>query len=157
MEDIAGLRPITEDDLEAVSALCVEAFTDAVAPSLSAQGVATFLQIASVDSFRDRMGGDNEILLLEGAGADGLKGVVELKQGRHLAMLFVSPAHQKQGVGRALVAAAVKRARGEVMTVSASLSSVSAYLRFGFTCSGEVAESSGLVYQPMQMQRLPGD
>ncbi|MHC9085321.1 GNAT family N-acetyltransferase [Luteimonas sp. RIT-PG2_3] len=146
------LRAAVVEDLEAVSALCIDAFTRAVAPSLSAQGIATFAQIAAADSFRSRMAGDNEILVMQDDA--GLQGVVELKQGRHLAMLFVAPGRQQQGIGRALVAAAVERAREDVLTVSASLSSVPAYLRFGFACSGEVAESSGLVYQPMQKPLL---
>ncbi|REM11244.1 GNAT family N-acetyltransferase, partial [Mycobacterium tuberculosis] len=38
--------------------------------------------------------------------------------------------------------------------VSASLSSGPAYERYGFACAGEAAESSGLRYQPMDMQLM---
>lgn len=72
------LRALVVEDLEAVSALCIAAFTRAVAPSLSAQGIATFAQIASADGFRSRMAGDNEILVM--VDDAGLQRGVELKQ-----------------------------------------------------------------------------
>jgi GNAT superfamily N-acetyltransferase len=78
-----------------------------------------------------------------------IKGVGELKQRRHVAMLFVDPACQRQGVGEALLAALIAQAHADEVTVSASLPSVAFYQRHGFACSGEVGESAGLVYQPM--------
>ena len=47
-----------------------------------------------------------------------------------------------------------RHARVDVLRVSASLSSVPAYERYGFACAGEAAESSGLRYQPMDMQLM---
>ena len=67
-------------------------------------------------------------------------------------MLFVDPAAQQQGIGKALMAAMIEQARVEVLTVSASLSSVPAYERYGFVCTADPAESSGLRYQPMEMR-----
>lgn len=142
-----SIRKLTESDLEAVSALCTSAFMAAVAPSLSPQGVATFTQIAAPDSFAKRMAGDN--LMLVFVQENQVRGVIELKEGGHVAMLFVDPQQQSRGIGRQLVAAALAHARSEVVTVSASLSSVAAYERYGFSRAGEISESAGLVYQPM--------
>ncbi|AVO56259.1 GNAT family N-acetyltransferase [Ectopseudomonas mendocina] len=138
---------MVESDLEAVSALCISAFMTAVAPSLSPQGVAPFTQIAAADSFAKRMAGDN--LMLVFVQENQVLGVIELKEGRHVAMLFVDPQQQSRGVGRQLVAAALAHARSEVVTVSASLTSVAAYERYGFNRAGEIGEYDGLVYQPM--------
>lgn len=143
------IRQLTANDLDHVSALCIRAFMASVAPSLSAQGVATFTQIAAADSFAGRMGGDN--LMLVYVRDDQLQGVIELKEGRHVAMLFVDPPQQGQGIGRQLLAAALVHARSAEITVSASLSSVLAYERYGFRCCGEIGESAGLVYQPMSI------
>ncbi len=38
------------------------------------------------------------------------------------------------------------------MTVNASLSSVPAYQKYGFEIKGYMAESAGLVYQPMEIE-----
>lgn len=141
------IRPLRHDDLHAASAVCMGAFLAAVAPSLSSTGVATFTGLASADAFRERMAADNLILVADTGGALG--GLAELKEGRHVAMLFVDPARQGEGIGAALLTALLAQARTNVLTVSASLSSVAFYERHGFTCSGAVGESSGLVYQPM--------
>ncbi len=139
--------PMTPDDVHAASAICLQAFTIAVAPSLSAQGVATFGGVASAEAFTARLQGDNVILVAVDEGK--VRGVAELKEGRHVAMLFVAPDCQQRGVGRALMTALLTHARAPLITVSASLPSVPAYARYGFVCAGDVATASGLVYQPM--------
>ena len=143
------IRPLTHDDLDTASTLCMAAFMASVAPSLGDEGIATFRKIAAADAFAARMTQDNTLLLAEIE--NRVVGLIELKQRRHIAMLFIAPHQQRSGVGRRLVAAALKQVRGDRVTVSASLPSVPAYLDYGFHCSGDVAESAGLVYQPMEL------
>ncbi|QLF94719.1 GNAT family N-acetyltransferase [Pseudomonas sp. ABC1] len=152
---IVTLRKLAPADLDAASALCMASFMDAVAPTLHEQGVQTFAHIAAPGAFAERMQGHNLILVHEEDGT--LQGLVELKEGRHLAMLFVAPGHQRQGIGGRLLDAILPQVRTEVLTVSASLSSVEAYRRYGFECSGDVAEVSGLVYQPMEKSLSGGN
>ncbi|WP_339473950.1 GNAT family N-acetyltransferase [Pseudomonas sp. RL_5y_Pfl2_69] len=146
------IRKLTHDDLPRVSALCLDAFMLAVAPSLSAQGVETFARVAAVQAFSDRMEGDNLMLVCVADGA--IAGLIELKEGRHVAMLFIAPGWQRRGIGMRLMSAALEQARGEAVTVRASLSSVTAYESYGFSLAGDVGEFAGLVYQPME-KRLP--
>ncbi|WP_256644496.1 GNAT family N-acetyltransferase [Stenotrophomonas sp. 9(2022)] len=143
------IRPARPDDLAAISAICMAAFSEAVAPSLSAQGVATFTQVAGADAFAERLQGDNHILVAEQDG--NIVGVIELKEGRHLAMLFVDPACQGQGIGHALFKAVLPQLRAPAMSVRASLNAVSTYQRYGFVIDGEVGEFNGLVYQPLSL------
>lgn len=142
------IRKLTHDDLPRASALCLASFMAAVAPSLSAQGVETFAKVASEQAFAERMEGDNLMLVCVAEGV--ITGLIELKEGRHVAMLFVAPDSQRQGIGLQLMSAALEQARGEVVTVRASLSSVAAYERYGFVLAGDVGEFAGLVYQPME-------
>lgn len=142
------IRTMLESDQKAASAICMRAFLAAVAPSLSSFGVDTFRLIAAPDGFAQRRAQDNLQLVYEDAGR--IKGVAELKQRRHVAMLFVDPGCQRQGIGEALLAALVEQAHAGLLTVSASLPSVGFYARNGFRSMGEVAESAGLVYQPME-------
>ena len=143
------IRPARPDDLAAISAICMAAFHEAVAPSLSAQGVATFTQVAAADAFAERLQGDNHILVAEQDG--DIVGVIELKEGRHLAMLFVDPACQGQGIGHALLQAVLPQLRAPAMSVRASLNAVPTYQRYGFVIDGEVGEFNGLVYQPLSL------
>jgi len=83
------IRKMTQEDLPSANALCLEAFMLAVAPSLSAQGVETFGKVAAQKAFAERMVSDNLMLVCVAEGT--LVGLIELKEGRHVAMLFVSP------------------------------------------------------------------
>lgn len=141
------IRPAHADDLPAISAVCLAAFNAAVAPSLSATGVVTFGSVAAADAFGARLLGDNHILVAEHE--NRIVGVIELKEGRHLAMLFVDPTCQGQGIGHALFEAVLPQVREPVLTVRASLNAVPTYLRYGFVLDGDVGEFNGLVYQQM--------
>jgi GNAT superfamily N-acetyltransferase len=144
-----NIREMEQRDLEAVSAICIDSFSQSVAGSLSKAGVATFSSIAASSAFLNRMQQDNVMFVAERDGK--INGVIELKEGRHVAMLFVAPECQKQGVGRALLATALRYARVDTVTVKASLSSVVAYEKYDFKCNGGIAETAGLVFQPMEI------
>lgn len=143
------VRIIEDKDIEAVSAICMASFSKSVAGTLSEDGASTFSKIAASDAFLNRMREDNLILVAESD--EVIKGVIELKEGRHVAMLFIEPEHQKKGIGRKLLSSALCHARESTVTVSASLTSVPAYRKFGFKCKGDIGESAGLVYQPMEI------
>ena len=144
------VRKMKQQDLASVSSICMKAFIHSVAPSLSSEGIDTFRGIAAEDSFSNRIKGDNTILVFEDEGK--VKGVIELKEGRHVAMLFVDPESQNKGIGNELISEVMAYARTKTITVSASLNSVSAYLKYGFACTGEPDEKSGLKYQPMELE-----
>lgn len=146
------IRPLTHADLLTASAVCLDAFIASVAPTLGEEGIATFRTIAATDAFATRMAQDNLILLAECD--ERVAGLIELKQGKHLAMLFVAPEHQRQGVGRQLLAAVLPHVRGDLLTVTAALPSVTAYLDYGFECCGDIGQSAGLTYQPMQQHLI---
>ncbi|MBA6096311.1 MULTISPECIES: GNAT family N-acetyltransferase [Pseudomonas] len=142
------IRKMTQEDLPSANAVCLEAFMLTVGPSLSAQGVQTFAKVAAQEAFAERVAGDNLILVC--VAEHTLVGLIELKEGGHVAMLFVAPAWQRHGVGRRLLNAALDQARANVVTVKAALSSVAAYERYGFALAGEIGEFAGLIYQPME-------
>ncbi|MEX1019090.1 MAG: GNAT family N-acetyltransferase [Litorilinea sp.] len=64
-------------------------------------------------------------------------GVIEVREHRHISLLFVDDAHQRRGIGRALVANAVARCRRKrpgltEITVRAAPGAVPVYARLGF-------------------------
>ncbi|WP_299494414.1 GNAT family N-acetyltransferase [uncultured Shewanella sp.] len=148
------IREMEEKDLDAVSAICMHSFLASVADTLSDEGVLTFTNIATSNAFFDRMKGDNLMLVAEKG--EKIEGVIELKEGRHIAMLFISPKHQKEGIGRKLLSSVMHYAKVKTVTVSASLSSVPVYEKYGFQCKGDASESAGLAYQPMEMKLKQG-
>ncbi|WP_417551780.1 GNAT family N-acetyltransferase [Marinomonas fungiae] len=146
------IRTLQPSDMEAASAVCLAAFHHSVASSLPDEGIATFHNIAMPESFRERMAKDTVMLVAEVE--NKVVGVAELRDGCHVSMLFVSPDQQKQGIGKALFSGLLQQARSNKITVSASLSSVPAYQKYGFGISGNVGQIAGLIFQPMEMTIL---
>lgn len=146
---VMQVRKVQEHDLERVRAICIRAFKKSIASSLHDEGIHTFKSIVAHSAFLQRMQQDNVLLAVECNGT--LVGMIELKTGCHVAMLFVDPEFQNNGVGRTLLHAILNHVRADILTVSASLTSVGAYKKYGFNCIGEIQESSGLVYQPMEL------
>jgi len=56
-------------------------------PDAGPAGIATFSSIASASAFAERMAGDNAMLVHAHAG--GVDGLIEIREGRHVATLFV--------------------------------------------------------------------
>lgn len=143
------IRTLQTSDVGAASAVCLAAFEHSVAVTLSDQGIATFQKVAAPESFIERMSQDTVMLIAE---ADSeVLGLAELREGHHVSMLFVRPDKQEQGIGKALLAALLEHARSDIITVKASLTSVSAYENYGFEITGDVGEIAGLMFQPMAM------
>jgi predicted N-acetyltransferase YhbS len=92
-----NIREIEHKDLDTVSAICLASFSQSVASTLSETGISTFTQIAASNAFFNRMQQDNLMLVAEQD--EKIVGVIEFKEGRHVAMLFIAPEHQKKGEG----------------------------------------------------------
>nr|WP_253724233.1 GNAT family N-acetyltransferase [Shewanella baltica] len=71
-----------------------------------------------------------------------------------IVILFVDPERQKKGIGSALLLFTLEYVKVDVVTVSASLSSVPAYVKYGFKFNGDTGISAGLVYQPMKIELI---
>ncbi|MBB1387716.1 GNAT family N-acetyltransferase [Pseudoalteromonas sp. SG45-5] len=144
------IRKVCSMDLYSIRTVCADAFMSSVAPTLQAEGIKTFQSIISLDNLETRMAADNEMYVYESNSK--VVGFIELKAGRHIAMLFVAPSCQKKGIGKSLILRVLAHARSDTITVSASLTSVQAYLNYGFERVGDISESAGLIYQPMQIK-----
>ncbi|MFO7594207.1 MAG: GNAT family N-acetyltransferase [Pseudomonadota bacterium] len=144
------VRAMQLGDVQEVSRIVMAAFSDSVASGLSQEGVSTFMGLSAPEAFAKRMSEDNCMLVYEEQ--DGIVGMIELKEGRHVAMLFVAPGSQGRGIGRELVREALSRRRVQSVTVSASLTSVIAYEKYGFEVVGAEEETQGLRYIPMKIE-----
>lgn len=144
-----SVRKMRAGDVNAVSRLVVGTFMASVADTLSTEGVATFMKLSAVDAFAKRMNEDN--LMYVYVECDEILGMVELKEGRHVAMLFVAPERQSCGIGRELIQEVVRQSRFSSITVKASIPSVPAYMNYGFEVVGPEAEEMGLRFIPMRL------
>ena len=144
-----AIREMTKHDIDRVSQLCRDAFNASVAQTVTAQGCDQFYLYTTPDTL-DELLNHPEHTTLVYESERRILGMVALKQGVHVALLFVDPTAQRRGIGRALIDAILPYCCTPSITVRASLSSVAAYQSYGFVCTGIASIESGLTYQPME-------
>lgn len=141
-----------EDAAETENALRLawRTFDAAVAPLYTPEGVESFhayvdmLRIFPVLTYWGAFGADGGTLL----GMTGLRA-----EDRHITLLFVDPAHQRCGIGRALTDAAVSACEPGAVTVHAAPPAVDFYRAVGFCKTGGETEKDGIRYVPMCLRR----
>jgi GNAT superfamily N-acetyltransferase len=144
------LRPATFSDLEAASSVACTTFLADVAPLYGAEGVQTFLAYAQTEEWRLRDSqGHKTWIAIEG---DRVIGLAHVRNANHLSMLFVLPAHQRAGVGRALVDVVQHENPNSGLTVHSSPNAVPAYHQLGFVATGPETVISGIRFTPMRRE-----
>jgi GNAT superfamily N-acetyltransferase len=141
-------RAMRPDETDAVAAFAHHVYTLAIAPHESPEGRATYARYAAPDAMRARAA-NHAVTVAEADGA--LAGMLEVRDGTHVAMLFVDPARQRAGVARALLAHAFgPLARWPALTVNSTPGAVGAYARLGFVAESDPLERDGLRFVPMR-------
>ncbi len=151
----AEIRVAHDNELGTVALLASEVFDEFIAPFYSPEGREEFHRYAATQALRERNRADHVTLIARKEGQ--VIGMLHLRQGRHVAMLFVHRAHQRGGVGRKLVnvAAELSLSRGCSacqLTVNSSPNAVEAYRRLGFLLLGPEQVAHGIRFFPMQLE-----
>ena len=146
------IRPLEKRDLPAVHGIVMRAFETSIAPGYAPSGIETFARYASQTEIARRIADNHTILVAETAGT--LAGVVEVRRFEHVSMLFVDPAHQRNGIGRALLDAALALCASHApkppaLTVNSAPSAVAFYKHAGFRPTGPATDTDGIVSVPM--------
>jgi len=87
-------------------------------------------------------------------------GAIEVREFKHISMLFVDDQYQRKGIGGNLIREAISICQEnspelDQITVNSSPNAVQAYEKFGFLWSGSEQEISGIRFVPMVF-KLPG-
>jgi GNAT superfamily N-acetyltransferase len=136
------------EETNAVAAFARRVYDAAIAPHESPEGRATYARYAAPDAMRARAA-RHVVTVAEWDGA--LAGMLEVRDGTHVSMLFVDPTRQRAGVARALLTHAFgPPARWPALTVNSTPGAVSAYARLGFVADGGAIEQDGLRFVPMR-------
>ncbi len=87
-----------------------------------------------------------------------LVGMISMRNGNHLSLLFVEKSYHKQGIGRKLIDEMCLHLKKEniydALTVNAAPSAVSFYQKLDFEQVSELKETDGIVYLPMK-KKIP--
>jgi len=130
------IRDMLPQESDVVAELVRQVFDTHVAPGYDEQGTREFHDYCRAEAIERRTGsGESWVLLAHDEGV--LVGAIEVRDGDHVSLLFVSSKYQRRGIARHLYASALNRmvvtrpGLGEV-TVNASPNAVLAYGRLGF-------------------------
>lgn len=152
MEETLSYRPMRPDEAADLAAFALKVFTEFVAPQYASEGVAEFKKFIAPDLMAERRAAGNVVWVA--ARGSQTVGVIEMRENRHIALLFVDASRQRQGVAAELIrrAVAVCRERApdlHTITVNASPNAVAAYRNLGFQPAGEEQTVNGIRFIPM--------
>ncbi len=140
------IESIAQENLAQALALVERVFMQFEAPDYPPEGVETF---------RAFIHDPVAVALLSFYGAyveDQLVGVLATRGNSHIALFFVEPCFQRQGVGRALFSAAEQACHSDTMTVNSSPYAVEIYRRLGFHALSGEQLADGIRFTPMKCE-----
>ena len=138
----------------AVSNLVARSFNEFIAPGFSEEGIDEFFKYANPRSLAKRSEGSHFVLVAE---VDGeIAGMIEIREMKHISMLFVDKAHHRKGIGKRLFQLALERIMSEEftpesVTVHSSRFAVPFYESLGFTKTSEEKIIYGVIHIPMAL------
>ena len=155
MSAVVQYRRLRDSEVEEASAVARRVFDEFVATQFSVEGQEEFHRYASPTALRER---NRAGYLTFAAERDGrLIGILQLKDGEHIAMLFVEGDSQRQGIGRSLIAAATEYVRTRqppvrVQTVASTPNAIEAYRNLGFVSVGSEQVLKGIRFVSMMRE-----
>ncbi|GAP13755.1 predicted acyltransferase [Longilinea arvoryzae] len=119
------------------------------------QGISEFLAYANPVRMAERVTQDLSFVLVA-AVEDDLVGMIEIRNYNHIALLFVSDDHQRQGMASHLIEKAITICREKNtalrrITVNASPSALPIYAHWGFHPIGDQIEVDGIPFTQMAL------
>ena len=149
------VRPAKLEEWEPAMDLVWKTFLRFEADEYSQEGVDHFWEFIYDDTLR-RMFCLGQYRLFVALTEDGtIAGVISLRDGNHISLLFVDEVYHRQGVGTALVKYVtdfLHREEGKYfVTVNASPYGVPFYKQVGFRPLGEEVTERGITYTPMRL------
>jgi GNAT superfamily N-acetyltransferase len=128
-------------------------FDHSVAPACTKRGQRNFKKYADPEEMVRRVRTEHMVLLA--LSGDDIVGMVEMRNGRHVSLLFVDPEFQGRGVGGELLERALDSCRTadphlKTVTVNSSPNALAAYERMGFVATGPQQGINGIRSVPME-------
>jgi GNAT superfamily N-acetyltransferase len=148
------IEKFTLGEEHSFSALVRRVFDEFVAPGYTAEGNRFFCDFIEPSKIRERSLNGN--ILLCAKHNETIIGIIEIRDGYHICLLFVEKAWQGKGVARALFNEALRLCRDapgapDFFEVNASPFSEEIYARLGFKKVQELQEVNGMKFVPMRM------
>jgi GNAT superfamily N-acetyltransferase len=150
MMEAIEIRPFAPADARAVSALIGRVFDEHVAPTFAPEGIAGFRDYIRPEAIAGRAATHHTFVAWQGRLPVG---VIEIRGGDHVSLLFVRTSAMGLGIATALMARAEEACRAAGQTrlhVHSSLNARSFYERLGFVAVDGPQTTQGFAYLPME-------
>ncbi len=149
------IKTLRIEDCIAASRLINEVAEIFIAPDFTPKGINHFLAFVRPSTICERL--EAGALILGAWEAEELVGIIELREGPHIALLFTSLPWQGRGIAKKLMEAALENyssqhGEPEALTVNASLFAVPIYKKLGFVINGQEEDVNGVRFIPMARQ-----
>lgn len=154
MNGSTKLRPLNPGEEVEVVNLVARSFNEFIAPDFPEEGIEEFFNYANPRSLVKRSEGSHFVFVAEAQGA--IAGMIEIREMRHVSMLFVDKAYHRRGIGKELLGAALDIIKSErrppkKLTVHSSRFAVPFYESLGFVRTEEEKIIHGVIHIPMAL------
>ena len=148
------VRPAAAEEWNEAMELVLRTFAKYDAPDYAEEGVANFHRFVTDTELR-RLFMTGEYQLFVAIYEGKIRGIISLREKKHISLLFVEGSYHRKGIGKSLISYARARAaeekKMECITVNASPYAVGFYQKQGFCKLGEEMTADGIRFTPMKM------
>jgi GNAT superfamily N-acetyltransferase len=153
------LRLLTSGEEVEVCNLVARSFNEFVAPDFPEEGLDEFFNYANPRALRKRSEGNHFVLVAEAEGV--IAGMTEIREMRHVSMLFVDKVFHRRGIAKNLLNAALDRIKSNgrppgKVTVHSSRFAVPFYESIGFVRTEDEKIIHGVIHIPMALNLSEG-
>ncbi len=147
------IRKATAGDWEEAMELAFRVFLKYEAEEYGPEGIKNFAQFVTDEDLK-KMFLMGEYLLFVATTDDKLVGLISLRSGNHISLLFVDENYHRKGIGTRLVKHLqeymLQNTTQQKLTVFASPYGVPFYHKTGFKDIGKETRKDGIIYTPME-------
>lgn len=145
------IRKLPSADLAPAMQLVWQVFLEFEAPVYSAEGIQAFHEYIQLPFIQPKL--ENGEIVIWGAYAPQLVGIVALRNNNHISLLFVAKEHHRKGIATALLQAVCTACLADgatSLTVNSSPYAVPFYCATGFIETDTAQVVDGIQFTPMK-------
>ncbi len=154
MGEIVIKRAVDEREFDQAMELAFRVFLKFEAEEYGKEGTDNFAEFVTSPDVK-KLFLTNHYLIYVALDGDEIVGVITLRSGNHISLLFVHEDYHNLGIGKSLVLRGaeylVNNTDFETMTVHSSPYALGFYHRLGFEDTGAQAIDAGIIYTPMEL------
>lgn len=147
------IRKAQLSEWETAMELAFKVFLKYEAKDYGPEGIRSFADFVSDERLK-KLFWQGDYLLFVAMDGERMIGLISLRSGNHISLLFVDEQYHRKGVGSALIRylqSYLLMHTGQVkMTVNSSPYGIPFYHRIGFLDTGSETKKDGIIYTPME-------